>query len=230
MATICENIPNPQPHAAGAKRNRGLGTQDRCPERWRTLEKRNRNGPAHWPCGTAVVCGTNQAKFGGSAKILGTVKTNKWIGGGSGRAVARSGSAGPWRSRTPGVWRTIGPTRYSVETSMHGTVHDRCLPAVQVWANVQVRSAYEYFTEVFDLLKEDNVQWCPYTDEETQRRAPTGLNTLCLRDSSYWLTKKMLLYDIAVEAYSPQRVMRQFGLYQEVPVPLGETVPPKIHL
>uniref|UniRef100_A0A0E0ITW3 Uncharacterized protein n=1 Tax=Oryza nivara TaxID=4536 RepID=A0A0E0ITW3_ORYNI len=40
----------------------------------------------------------------------------------------------------------------------------------------------------------------------------------------------MLLYDIAVEAYSPQRVMRQFGLYQEVPVPLGETVPPKIHL
>uniref|UniRef100_A0A0E0NWW4 Aminotransferase-like plant mobile domain-containing protein n=1 Tax=Oryza rufipogon TaxID=4529 RepID=A0A0E0NWW4_ORYRU len=98
------------------------------------------------------------------------------------------------------------------------------------WVNVQVRSAYEYFTEVFDLLKEDNVQWCPYTNEETQRRAPAGLNTLCLRDSSYWLTKKMLLYDIAVEAYSPQRVMRQFGLYQEVPVPLGETVPPKIHL
>ncbi len=40
----------------------------------------------------------------------------------------------------------------------------------------------------------------------------------------------MLVYDIAVEAYSPQRVMRQFGLYQEVLVPLGETVPPKIHL
>uniref|UniRef100_A0A0D3HU99 Aminotransferase-like plant mobile domain-containing protein n=1 Tax=Oryza barthii TaxID=65489 RepID=A0A0D3HU99_9ORYZ len=97
-------------------------------------------------------------------------------------------------------------------------------------ANVQVRSAYEYFIEAFDLLKEDNVQWCPYTDEETQRRAPTGLSTLYLRDSSYWLTKKMLVYDIAVEAHSSQRVMRQFGLYQEVPVPLGETVPPKIHL
>uniref|UniRef100_A0A0D3H2W2 Aminotransferase-like plant mobile domain-containing protein n=1 Tax=Oryza barthii TaxID=65489 RepID=A0A0D3H2W2_9ORYZ len=80
------------------------------------------------------------------------------------------------------------------------------------WANVQVRSAYEYFTEAFDLLKEDNVQWCPYTDEETQRRAPNGLSTLCLRDSSYWLTKKMLVYDIAIEAYSPQRVMRLWPL------------------
>uniref|UniRef100_A0A0E0ITW4 Uncharacterized protein n=1 Tax=Oryza nivara TaxID=4536 RepID=A0A0E0ITW4_ORYNI len=72
MATICENIPNPQPNAAGAKRNRGLGTQDRCPERWRTLEKRNRNGPAHWPCGTAVVCGTNRAKFGPAYWTCGT--------------------------------------------------------------------------------------------------------------------------------------------------------------
>uniref|UniRef100_A0A0E0FBZ3 Aminotransferase-like plant mobile domain-containing protein n=1 Tax=Oryza meridionalis TaxID=40149 RepID=A0A0E0FBZ3_9ORYZ len=97
-------------------------------------------------------------------------------------------------------------------------------------ANVQDRSAYEYFIEAFDLLKEDNIQWCPYTDEETQRHAPTGLSTLYLPDSSYWLTKKMLVYDIAVEAHSSQRVMRQFGLYEEVPVPLSETVPPKIHL
>uniref|UniRef100_A0A0E0B856 C2H2-type domain-containing protein n=1 Tax=Oryza glumipatula TaxID=40148 RepID=A0A0E0B856_9ORYZ len=69
----------------------------------------------------------------------------------------------------------------------------------------KVRSVYEYFTEAFDLLKEDNVQWCPYMEEETQRRAPANLNTLYLRDSSYWLTKKMIVYDIAVEVYNLQR-------------------------
>uniref|UniRef100_A0A0E0LAC0 Aminotransferase-like plant mobile domain-containing protein n=1 Tax=Oryza punctata TaxID=4537 RepID=A0A0E0LAC0_ORYPU len=76
------------------------------------------------------------------------------------------------------------------------------------WENVQVQNVYEYFTEAFDLLKEENVLWCPYTKEETQCRAPAGLSSLCLHDSSYWLTKKMLVYDLAVEAYSLQHWSR----------------------
>ncbi|KAG2626268.1 hypothetical protein PVAP13_3KG317081 [Panicum virgatum] len=45
-----------------------------------------------------------------------------------------------------------------------------------------------------------------------------------------WLTTAVLVYDIAVEAYCPQRVMRQFGQRQEFPVPTAlERVVKKWH-
>ena len=40
-----------------------------------------------------------------------------------------------------------------------------------------------------------------------------------LRDCELCLTIAVLVYDIAVEAYCPWRVMRQFGQRQEFPVP-----------
>uniref|UniRef100_A0A0E0Q147 Uncharacterized protein n=1 Tax=Oryza rufipogon TaxID=4529 RepID=A0A0E0Q147_ORYRU len=39
----------------------------------------------------------------------------------------------------------------------------------------------------------------------------------------------MLVYDIFVEGYNVQRVMRQMGLYQQVPVPVGLHLPPDVH-
>uniref|UniRef100_A0A0E0K2F5 Aminotransferase-like plant mobile domain-containing protein n=1 Tax=Oryza punctata TaxID=4537 RepID=A0A0E0K2F5_ORYPU len=39
----------------------------------------------------------------------------------------------------------------------------------------------------------------------------------------------MLVYDIFVEGYNVQRVMRQMGLYQQVPLPTGLHLPPDMH-
>ena len=50
-------------------------------------------------------------------------------------------------------------------------------------------------------------------------RAPGGLSSHCSTNASLWFTTAVLVYDIAVEAYCPWRVMRQFGQRQEFPVP-----------
>ena len=46
-------------------------------------------------------------------------------------------------------------------------------------------------------------------------RAPAGLSSHCSTNASMWLTTAVLVYDIAVEAYCPWRVRRQFGQRQE---------------
>lgn len=45
------------------------------------------------------------------------------------------------------------------------------------------------------------------------------------------MTRKKLLFDVFVEDYAMHHVMRQFGLRQEVPVPVpvGDLVDPHIH-
>uniref|UniRef100_A0A0D3H2W1 Uncharacterized protein n=1 Tax=Oryza barthii TaxID=65489 RepID=A0A0D3H2W1_9ORYZ len=87
MATICENIPKPQVGAAGVKRNRGLGSRERSPKRCRTLEKRNRDGPAHWACSTEA-----HARNGRAAP--------RWIAGpAGGNSVPHVGCATPSWSR-----------------------------------------------------------------------------------------------------------------------------------
>jgi len=49
------------------------------------------------------------------------------------------------------------------------------------------------------------------------------------QDQNYWMTRKNLMFDVFVEDYAVHRVMRQFGLRQQVPVPLGDRVDPAIH-
>lgn len=85
------------------------------------------------------------------------------------------------------------------------------------WAHVQTRRSYEHFTECFDLLRSEQVRWEPYIMDVVLARAPHGISELCMRDQPYWLTNVKLVYDIFVEEYSPQRVMRQFGLSQLAP-------------
>ena len=53
-----------------------------------------------------------------------------------------------------------------------------------------------------DMLTPEDVVWEPYSPEAVATRAPA-----------------VLVYDIAVEAYCPWRVRRQFGQRQEFPVP-----------
>lgn len=52
---------------------------------------------------------------------------------------------------------------------------------------------------------------------------------MCMRDRDYWLTNRALVFDVFVEDYGAHRVMRQFGLRQEVPVPVQQPVPDSVH-
>ncbi|XP_039803517.1 uncharacterized protein LOC120667522 [Panicum virgatum] len=74
-----------------------------------------------------------------------------------------------------------------------------------------------------------DVRWTPYTAADIYARAPSGLSSLCLRDHEYWMTRKPILYDIHVEEYHVHRVMRQFGLYQQTPVPIVHSVEAHVH-
>ena len=97
------------------------------------------------------------------------------------------------------------------------------------FAHVQVTRAYRVFVEQLDRITADDVRWEPYADTAVQARAPGGLSSLCWRDRAFWLTRRKLVYLIYVEDYAPQRVMRQFGLWQPVPVPVGPSLPRHVH-
>src|SRR6185312_13415753 len=87
------------------------------------------------------------------------------------------------------------------------------------WAHAQVRRAYPEFVSELDMLTPEDVVWEPYSLEAVATRAPAGLSSHCTANASLWLTIAILVYDIAVEAYCPWRVMRQFGQRQKFPVP-----------
>ena len=97
------------------------------------------------------------------------------------------------------------------------------------WVGEQTRKSYKDFVGQFDQLLDSHVRWLPYSKAEVQRRAPQGLSSLCLRDREYWLTKKTLVYDIYIEEYQVHRVLRQFNLYQESPLPVTHTLPHNVH-
>ena len=50
-----------------------------------------------------------------------------------------------------------------------------------------------------------------------------------LTDSAFWLTRCYLLFMWCVEPYNPERVMRQFGLYQEIPPPFPRRIDEETH-
>ena len=79
------------------------------------------------------------------------------------------------------------------------------------WAHAQVRRAYPEFVSELDMLTPEDVVWEPYSPEAVATRAPAGLSSHCSANASLWLTSAVLVYDIAVEAYCPWRVRRQFG-------------------
>jgi len=92
-----------------------------------------------------------------------------------------------------------------------------------------VRKSYPDFVGQFDSLVDKDVRWTPFTAADIYAREPSGLSFLCLRDQEYWMTRKLILYDIHVEEYHVNRVMRQFGLYQQTPVPIVHSVEPHVH-
>ena len=79
--------------------------------------------------------------------------------------------------------------------------------------------AYPEFVSELDMLTPEDVVWEPYSPKAVATRAPAGLPSHCSANASLWLTTAVLVYDIAVEAYCPWRVRRQFGQRQGFPVP-----------
>ena len=83
------------------------------------------------------------------------------------------------------------------------------------WAHAQVRRAYPEFVSELDMLTPKDVVWEPYSPEVVATRAPAGLSLHCFANAGLWLTTAVLVYGIAVEAYCPWRVRRQFGQRQD---------------
>ncbi|KAI5005038.1 hypothetical protein ZWY2020_032281 [Hordeum vulgare] len=79
---------------------------------------------------------------------------------------------------------------------------------------------YEHFTNEFDLLTDDQVVWSPYRQDRVKT---LHLAPICTQDSHLWLTQAPLVFFFMVEVYTPERVMRQFGLHQECPPPFRDT-------
>jgi hypothetical protein len=96
------------------------------------------------------------------------------------------------------------------------------------YTHEQTERAYKDFVGQFDSLTDVNVRWALYSKDAIATHAPQGLSSLCFRDQHYWKTKTSLVFDMYVE-YAVHRVMRQFGLYQESPLPMVYTVPHAAH-
>ncbi|KAL5221082.1 hypothetical protein ABZP36_025795 [Zizania latifolia] len=71
----------------------------------------------------------------------------------------------------------------------------------------------EFYREQYEKLKDSNVVWQPY-DEKISLLHPR-----VQRESALWLARVTLIHFWIVEDHYPDRVMRQFGLFQVIPPP-----------
>ncbi|WVZ54694.1 hypothetical protein U9M48_005456 [Paspalum notatum var. saurae] len=119
--------------------------------------------------------------------------------------VQRSGTAQAYREFAP--THTGGPPKWWI------------LQFKFAYAHVQTRKSYPDFVGQFDVLRDDEIRWEPYSMEAMESRAPEGLSPLCVRDAEYWRMRSPLVFDIYVEEHAVHRVLRQLGLFQEIVVP-----------
>jgi hypothetical protein len=71
-----------------------------------------------------------------------------------------------------------------------------------------------------DLLNADHVNWDPWTDDRAADIVSGGLiSAACISDTGLWMTRCLLVYMNNVELYSLERVQRQLGFCQFVPIP-----------
>ncbi|XP_078152756.1 serine/threonine-protein phosphatase 7 long form homolog isoform X3 [Carex rostrata] len=71
-----------------------------------------------------------------------------------------------------------------------------------------------FFRSQIECLTDDLVDWQPY--EATFQQLPS----ICRTEREYWMARVPLIHFSVVEHYYPDRVMRQFGLYQQFPPPM----------
>ncbi|XP_066159430.1 uncharacterized protein [Oryza sativa Japonica Group] len=75
--------------------------------------------------------------------------------------------------------------------------------------------AYKYYVNEMDCLQPQHIEWLPY---HTNEASSLTLNSMCNRDSDYFMYQCPLICFWAVEYHLPHRVMRQFGKKQDWPV------------
>ena len=74
------------------------------------------------------------------------------------------------------------------------------------------------------------ITWNPWT--ELHNNMVFGSQPIpveCVRDSGFWMTRCNLLCLWFVEPYNPDRVMRQFGLHQDIPPPVPRCIDEHTH-
>ncbi|KAK1683943.1 hypothetical protein QYE76_044791 [Lolium multiflorum] len=91
-----------------------------------------------------------------------------------------------------------------------------------LWDNVSEMSGdpkimYMQYTAELDTLTAEQVEWEPYGSYYRIGASMTDLNHKCTEEARFWRMRCPLICMWLVEHHQPQRVMRQFGLYQECP-------------
>ncbi|VAI07189.1 unnamed protein product [Triticum turgidum subsp. durum] len=77
---------------------------------------------------------------------------------------------------------------------------------------------YREYTNEFDTLTSEQVTWQPYGARDNFAFiCDFQLNPKCTEESHLWLMRCPLICLYAVEFHLPQRVMTQFGLFQDTP-------------
>jgi len=132
--------------------------------------------------------------------------------------------------RRPQLLKPIHPYNYRPENHGPLTWGSRWTHGKKIWSRNVVRSCYPEYHQQFELLEEFSITWNPWTDAHTEIVwGVQSVTTDCFRDSHLWMTRCNLLFLWMVEPYNPERVMRQFGLYQDVPPPSPRRVDDETH-
>ncbi|KAK1653222.1 hypothetical protein QYE76_071027 [Lolium multiflorum] len=76
---------------------------------------------------------------------------------------------------------------------------------------------YRQYTAELDTLTVEQVEWEPYGSYYHIGSGMADLNHKCMEEARFWRMRCPLICMWLVEHHQPQRVMRQFGLYQECP-------------
>ncbi|CAM0873797.1 unnamed protein product [Alopecurus aequalis] len=85
-------------------------------------------------------------------------------------------------------------------------------------AHNDVENMYRQYTNEFDALTPEQVEWEPYGSRERFGYMPDfALNPKCLEEKHLWFMRCPLICNWAVEHHMPHRVMRQFGMFQPHP-------------
>lgn len=85
-----------------------------------------------------------------------------------------------------------------------------------IWIDNTHSGGPSHFRDQFDDLVAGAVNWLPYKENEN------GWNEQVYKDQTHFLARGGLVHFWIVSFYYPDRVMRQFSLYQMVPPPAPE--------
>ncbi|KAK1606931.1 hypothetical protein QYE76_030604 [Lolium multiflorum] len=130
---------------------------------------------------------------------------------------------------------SVGRPRVLTETPWphHPHFPDREPTWAYLWDNVSEMTSdpmvmYRQYTAELDTLTAEQVEWEPYGSYYRIGAAMADLNHKCTEEVRFWRMRCPLICMWLVEHHQPQRVMRQFGLYQECP-PLWQDTDKALH-